>query len=209
MPSNCSQCKLFNHHPNHHEDIRCANSPSYAAMWVKISSLDESILNALPIDFCRDFELNPSLEKKEIDLTLTFQSWQQLARDSDCSKTILGFLKDKLIEHSLSLTVRDWQAIANNSNSPQVLETLKQQGIEPEEVEEHWHDIDSSCIDAIAFNRPTSTLSIRFNSREVYEYSDVASDTFQDFLDADSKGRFFNQCIKDEYSYNHIGFAIP
>jgi len=207
MLSNCSQCKFFDQHPNHHSDIRCGIAPAYASVWLKLSSLDDSTLDAAPIDSCRDFDLDSRLEKKEIDLALTFQHWQQLARDFG-SSNIFHFLQDKTIDHSLTLTLGDWQAIANSSNNPDVLSTLAQHGIEPEETEERWIDVDSSCIDAVSFHRPSSRLTIRFNSRGVYEYTPVTSDTFQDFLDADSQGRFFNQYIKDEYSCNHIGFAF-
>ena len=202
MLSNCAQCRYFNHHPNYSGDIRCAVAPAYAAMWQKLKSLDESTLNAIPVDSCLDFELNPSLEKKEIDLSLTFQQWQKLIRDYDCPESILNALKDKLFEHSLLLTLGDWKAIANSSQDPDVLETLAQQSIEPDEKEEGWIEVDSSCIEAIAFNRSQSCLYIQFHSQSVYQYRQVSSDIFEEFLNADSKGRFFNLHIKDQFPYS-------
>lgn len=204
--TDCSRCRYLDRKPNHSGDVICAVAPHYASMWSKLNSLDEHTLGAIPVDPCREFELNPSLTEKEINFSLSFQQWQQLARNSSCSKLIFDFLKDQLIDHPVTLSVEEWQVIADNSQNPQILEALKKQGIEPEEIQESWIEVDSSCIDAIAFNQLSSKLSIRFNSREVYEYSNVCSDIFQDFLDADSKGHFFNFYIKDEYPYSHIGF---
>lgn len=45
------------------------------------------------------------------------------------------------------------------------------------------------------------TLKIRFVSDLVYEYDCVASNVFEQFCNASSKGRFFNQRIKDAYAY--------
>lgn len=207
MLSNCAECKYFDHHPHHHGDTRCAVTPAYTSMWQQLRSLDQSTINAIPVDSCRDFELDSSLEKQEIDLALSFQQWQKLIRNYDHPEAILNALKDRVFEHSLSLTLGDWHAIANSTNSPQVLEALAQHDIKPDEEEETWIDVDSSCISAIAFHRLSSRLSIRFNQGSVYEYSQVTSDIFEDFLDADSKGRFFAHYIKDQYSYSHIGFA--
>ena len=200
MLSNCAQCRYFHHHPNHSSDIRCAIAPAYTAMWQKLRSLDESTLNAIPVDSCFDFELNPTLEQKEINLALTWKQWQKLIRDYDCPETIKGALKDRLFEHSLSLTLGDWQAIANFTHNSVLLETLAQQGIEPEA--ERWIEVDSSCIEEIAFNRSDSCLYIRFHSQSVYQYRQVSSDLFEEFLNADSQGQFFNVEIKDQFPYS-------
>jgi len=196
MPlTNCAQCRYLDQRPNHSSDVICAVAPHYASMWHKLQSLDKYSLNAIPVDCCRDFELNPCLEEKEISFSLTFQQWQQLARDSNCSKLILDFLKNKLIDQSVSLSVEEWQAIANNSQNPGVLEALKEQGIEPEETEASWIEVDSLCIGAIAYHRPSQKLAIRFKTDAVYEYTPVTSDIFQDFLDADST-LYLNSFIK-------------
>ena len=202
MLSNCAQCRYFNHHPNHSGDIRCAIAPAYTTMWQKLKFLEESTLNAIPVDFCLDFELNPSLEKKEINLALTWKQWQKLIRDYDCPETIEGALKDKLFAHSLFLTLGDWKAIANSSQDPDVLQTLAQQGIEPDEKEEGWLEVNSSCIEAITFNRSNSCLYVRFHSQSVYQYEQFHSQLFEEFLDADSKGSYFNLHIKDQFPYS-------
>ena len=134
MISNCSQCQYFDHHPAHTGDVLCRIVPAYAFVWQKLKSLDKSTLNAVPIDSCHKFKIDPDLKKIEIKLTLTYQSWQYLARDSRNSDNV-SFLQDELIEHSLSLNTYDWQALANLSEDPDLLSTLAQQGIEPDELE--------------------------------------------------------------------------
>lgn len=200
MLSNCAQCQFFDHKPNHHGDIRCGIAPAYAAMWLKLKSLDESTLNAVPVDNCRDFELDSRLEKKEISLSLTYRQWQRLIKDYDCPETILNALDNKRFEHSLSLTLSDWQAIANSSDNYSVLNALEQQGVKREEPE--WIDVSSSCIQAVRFDRSQSCLYIRFTSHSVYQYEGFNSELFQDFLNANSKGQFFNRYIKEEFPYS-------
>ena len=129
MLSNCAQCQFFDHKPNHHGDIRCAIAPAYTAIWQQLKSLDESTLNAVPVDSCRDFELDSRLEKKDISLALTFKQWQRLIKNYDCPETILNAFDNKLFEHSLSLTLGDWQAIANFTDDYVILNALEQQNI--------------------------------------------------------------------------------
>jgi|GEM_PF-5365579 len=207
MLSNCSQCQYFDHQPNHKNDIRCAIAPAYTSMWLKLKSLDKVTLNSIPVDSCRNFELNPSLEKKEINLPLTWKQWQRLIRDYDHPQSIENALDNRIFEHSLSLTIGDWQAIANSScdceasqRHHHLIAILAQQGIEPDES--RWIEVDSSCIEAIRFDRARSLLYIRFHSQSVYEYSNFNSELFQDFLDAASKGSFFHLHIKDKFPFS-------
>ena len=39
----------------------------------------------------------------------------------------------------------------------------------------------------------------------LYRYEDVPEYVYDDFMDAESKGRFFHENIKDVYSYSRIG----
>ncbi|HHP7229467.1 MAG TPA: KTSC domain-containing protein [Xenococcaceae cyanobacterium] len=201
MPlSNCSQCRYLDRHPNHPEDIVCSVNPVYANIWQQLKTLDRYTLDNAPLDICTDFEIDPSLAETEITLSLTFQQWQQLARNSPASSTILNFLQDKQIEHSLSLIKTDWQAVANSSSNPHVLERLAEQGIEPNQP--RWIEFTtSSAIAAISYDRSRSVLLIRFNRGAVYQYDNISSDVFDEFCHASSLGTFFNQFIKDHYTY--------
>ena len=176
----------------------CSLNPAYASMWKRLNSLDKYSLDCLPIDDCREFELDPSFEKKTIALSLNFFEWQKLERETS-NPTIAKALKDTVIGLNLSLTQEQWQEIANSTLIPAIRIALESQGIEAKS--DAWIHVDSSCIDAIAYIPSKSILKIRFNSSLVYQYFRVAESTFLDFCDAPSKGRFFNQYIKDLYNY--------
>ncbi|MCC0179914.1 KTSC domain-containing protein [Waterburya agarophytonicola K14] len=202
MLSNCSQCQYFDHQPNHKNDIRCAIAPAYTSMWQKLKSLDKSTINAIPVDSCRDFDLDSRLKKKEINLPLTWKQWQRLIRDYDHPQSIENALDNKLFEHSLSLTIGDWQAIANSSCDRHLVNTLAQQGIEPDES--RWIEVDSSCIEAVRFDRLKSSLFVRFHSQSVYLYENFHPRLFEEFVDSSSKGQFFHQQIRDRFPYRQI-----
>ena len=67
-----------------------------------------------------------------------------------------------------------------------------------------WVDVDSSCIEAVAYNSFNSVLKIRFNSHDVYQYSDVPTDVFDSLIRSVSKGLFFNSFIKDVYDFQLV-----
>ena len=76
--SNCRECKYFNRSPHHRSDIVCTLDPAYANAFKRLESLDEASKSCLPIDDCRDFELDPQLEKKAIALRLNVSDWHKL-----------------------------------------------------------------------------------------------------------------------------------
>ncbi len=196
--SNCSICKYLNRNPHHRGDILCGLNPAYAAGWKRLESLDEYSKSCLPIDDCREFELDPSFEKKTIALSLNFFEWQKLERETS-NPTIGKALRDTVIGLNLCLTKEEWQEIANYTAIPAVRVALEAEGIKAKR--DAWIKVDSDCIDAIAYIPSESILKIRFNSSLVYQYFRVAESTFFNFCDADSKGRFFNLNIKDCYDY--------
>lgn len=63
----------------------------------------------------------------------------------------------------------------------------------------------SSAISRILYEAKTCTLSVWFReSGELYRYYDVPWRVYDAFIKAGSKGRFFNQYIKDRYAFQHI-----
>jgi hypothetical protein len=205
--TNCSRCKYLDRHPHHSSDIICSLNPAYASMWTRLRCADDYTLSILPIDDCTEFTVDSAFEEKKISLSLTFTQWHQLirlTRDPSYQAYILQALAN--LDISVVLTplpmeqLKQWQTIADSSSliAP-LLAILEQEGILPRR--DPWVHVDSSCIDAIAFDSPSSTLKIRFNSGDIYQYSDFPHDLYLDFCDADSKGRFFNQVVKDEYDF--------
>lgn len=69
--------------------------------------------------------------------------------------------------------------------------------------------VESTHIQAIGYEkafkydsnkRPRNTLRIVFNNNVVYDYLDVSESIFKDFLNAKSKGIYFEQKIKNRYT---------
>lgn len=56
----------------------------------------------------------------------------------------------------------------------------------------------------IGYDQQNNTLSILFHSGKRYNYDNVPAEVFDDFLAADSKGRFFNSEIDNLYSYRLV-----
>jgi lysyl-tRNA synthetase class 2 len=65
--------------------------------------------------------------------------------------------------------------------------------------------VDSSAIQAIDYDRPHRRLRVTFVSGERYEYDRVPGEVHRAFVDADSKGRFFQARIRDRYPYRKLG----
>jgi len=65
-------------------------------------------------------------------------------------------------------------------------------------------DVDSTAIQTIDYDTTRSKLFVRFVSGERYVYVGVPADVCRSFLDADSKGRFFQAEIRDQYPYNRL-----
>lgn len=65
--------------------------------------------------------------------------------------------------------------------------------------------VESSNIDAVAYDAATRRLYVRFlASGSTYVYYDVPKAVFEDLLDAGSKGRFLNAHIRDAYEYQRL-----
>lgn len=63
----------------------------------------------------------------------------------------------------------------------------------------------STAIRNTQYDPATRTLSVWFvPSGHRYDYADVAPATYAAFRRASSKGRFFNEFIRDHYSYRRV-----
>ncbi len=64
------------------------------------------------------------------------------------------------------------------------------------------HFVTSSNIEAIGYDAPTMALYVRFlQSGETYIYYNVESWVFDQFIQADSKGKYLHDWIKPNYPY--------
>jgi hypothetical protein len=57
----------------------------------------------------------------------------------------------------------------------------------------------SSAISAIGYDPASRRLKIRFKQGRTYDFCNVPQDVFDRFLTAPSKGRFYDDRIRDRY----------
>lgn len=67
-----------------------------------------------------------------------------------------------------------------------------------------WHKVESSNIAAVAYDTAAKVLYVKFRSKAVYSYAGVLSKTAAAFLDAESKGKFFDQEVKDKFEASRV-----
>lgn len=60
-----------------------------------------------------------------------------------------------------------------------------------------WVPLESSAMEAVAYNEDSATLRILFRKGYVYEFYVVPSSVYQEFLRATSKGRFFDEILRN------------
>jgi hypothetical protein len=65
--------------------------------------------------------------------------------------------------------------------------------------------VESSMISSIGYDPNSSTLEIEFNSGAVWQYYDFSESLWYEFLDSESKGKFFHREIKNQYSESRVG----
>lgn len=62
----------------------------------------------------------------------------------------------------------------------------------------------SSMMSRVEYDDDTSELDITFTSGKTYRYVNVPPDIHDGLLDAESKGQFFNEYIKDAFSWTEV-----
>jgi hypothetical protein len=67
-----------------------------------------------------------------------------------------------------------------------------------------WMAIESSALSACAYDPRERALYLRFASGEVYRYRFFMRGQYQEFLGAESKGRYFAEHIRDRFPWEHL-----
>jgi hypothetical protein len=65
-------------------------------------------------------------------------------------------------------------------------------------------DVKSTAISEIDYDAERAKLLVRFMSGERYVYVGVPGEVHRSFVEADSKGRFFQSQIRDRYPFNKL-----
>ena len=67
-----------------------------------------------------------------------------------------------------------------------------------------WTPVESSAFRAAAYAEGHALLYLLFRSGELYRYFDVPQCQYQEFLAADSKGRYFRRHILGRFRYERL-----
>ena len=68
-----------------------------------------------------------------------------------------------------------------------------------------WQPLDSKLLlAAAAYVAARRLLYLRFNSGDVYRYFTFPAEQYQDFLDAESQGRYFLANIRSQFPYERL-----
>lgn len=62
----------------------------------------------------------------------------------------------------------------------------------------------SSNIVSVGYDAASETLEIEFQNGGVYQYYNVGQSTFDEFMAASSKGKFFAYQIKNAFPYSRV-----
>jgi len=68
-----------------------------------------------------------------------------------------------------------------------------------------WHTIESKLLSAAAYDTEHSMLYLRFrDTRDVYRYFEFPSELYTQMLAAESRGRYFLICIRNQFRYERL-----
>jgi hypothetical protein len=67
-----------------------------------------------------------------------------------------------------------------------------------------WQPLESKLLTSSAHDAARHTLYLRFRSGEVYRYFEFPEEQYREFLDAESRGRYFLSCIRNQFSYERL-----
>lgn len=67
-----------------------------------------------------------------------------------------------------------------------------------------WRPLQSKLLAAEVYVAPRRLLYLRFHSGEVYRYFTFPVEQYQEFLDAESQGRYFLAHIRNQFPYERL-----
>lgn len=63
----------------------------------------------------------------------------------------------------------------------------------------------STNLVSVAYDEPSQTLEVEFLNGTIYQYYNVGSALYEQFMQAPSKGQFLNVYIRNAYPYSRVG----
>jgi hypothetical protein len=67
------------------------------------------------------------------------------------------------------------------------------------------YNVASSNIRSIGYDPQTQTLEVEFLNGTVYQYFGVPQNIYDQMMREQSKGRFLNTYIRNQYAYSRVG----
>ena len=67
-----------------------------------------------------------------------------------------------------------------------------------------WRPLESKLLAAVAYEAPRRILYLRFRSGEIYRYFTFPAEQYQEFLDAESQGKYFLGHIRNQFPYERL-----
>lgn len=67
-----------------------------------------------------------------------------------------------------------------------------------------WVSVDSSVVKAVGYRVKAQQLYMQFHSGDIYRYFEFPLQRYEEFLSADSKGRYFSQHIRSRFRYERL-----
>lgn len=67
-----------------------------------------------------------------------------------------------------------------------------------------WQPLESKLLASSAYDGGKHILYLRFRSGDVYRYFEFSAEQYQEFLDAESQGRYFLNYIKNHFRYERM-----
>lgn len=65
--------------------------------------------------------------------------------------------------------------------------------------------VESSSLSSVGYDSENAILEIEFKSGGIYQYSGVPQDVYDGLMNAESKGKYFHQYIKNSgYPYSKV-----
>jgi len=65
--------------------------------------------------------------------------------------------------------------------------------------------LNSTTLKTAAYQNQPKVLELEFCSGEVYHYLGVCESIYEQLLEAESKGRYYNQCIRNRFAFRKKG----
>jgi hypothetical protein len=64
--------------------------------------------------------------------------------------------------------------------------------------------VESTTVRSVGYQRRSRILEIEFQSGAVYQYVDVPARVYEQFWEAESKGKYFNDEIREAYGFVRV-----